>query len=124
MARDTNGSAENRRELDEITSAYQQVEAENRRLRAQLEKFRKTGAVEKALVVRGQSVVVDVKVPPKPGKFVEYIDKRGHTHTALVLDQRAGALKIKVFVRAVPDVVVEVPEQSERRRVECWRRRA
>lgn len=149
MARDpnTNGTAENRRALDELTSAYQQLELENRRLRLERERLKKMigagagpagakpnpNAGQQVSANSGASagrpsgdalVPISTPVLPTPGKLVDYIDKRGQDHLALVLDQRAGALRIKVFYRAVPNVVVEVPEQSEKRKTECWRRRA
>lgn len=111
----SNGQAEMRRNYEELVNALRQLEEENKRLRARLERAPVQKRVE----------VVEVRGPLTPGKFVDYLDKRGHLHAALVLEVRdGGALRVKVFHRAVPNVVLEVREFSAENLTNCWRRRA
>lgn len=56
------------------------------------------------------------------GKFVEYVDKKGASHTALikqVLDR--GMLKIKVFGGIGPDRIFDAVPLSDVRRRDGWR---
>ncbi len=68
---------------------------------------------------RGEPLVVKLLPPPtaKVGTIVDYIDARGMSHAALVLEiQPKGLLKLKVFRCARSDLIVEVGPSQWRKR--------
>lgn len=107
--------ADLRRANEELTSAYRQLEAQNQRLREQLKKHAGPVAVKPA--PRADDA-------PGPDSIVDYVDSGGHEHWAVVKKVLPnGMLRLKVFRRAVPNLVLDVPRaQSEGQRC-CWRPR-
>lgn len=62
------------------------------------------------------------KRPLHEGSFVEYVDKRGVAHTALVKEVlERGMLRIKLFGGSSPDRIVDVQPLSEVRARDGWR---
>lgn len=102
----SNGVAELRRNYEELVNALRLLEAENKRLRAELEKFKGPKPVQK------QVEVVAEKPALAPGQFIEYLPPGGKEGTipqhAVVLEVKPnGFLKIKVNKHARPDVVLD-----------------
>lgn len=105
--------AELRRANEELTNAYRQLEEQNQRLR---ELLKKRDAPKTPATV---TVPVDA---PGPGAIVHYVDKAGHVHDAVVLQTLTdGALKLKVFRQAVPDLVLDARRGQGDEQRNCWR---
>lgn len=115
--------ADLRRANEELTSAYRQLEAQHQKLREQNQLLREQ--------LKKHAGPVAVKPPaprtddvPGPDSIVDYVDSGGHEHWAVVKKVLPnGMLRLKVFRRAVPNLVLDVPRaQSEGQRC-CWRPR-
>lgn len=116
--------AELRRANEELVSAYRQLEEQNRLLHEQNQKLRaviKGAPVKLAPEPAPAPAADDV---PGPGHIVDYVDKRGLSRAALVLEVlEDGALKLKVFRQAMPDVVLDARRAQDEKQRDCWRRR-
>jgi len=118
----SNGAAENRRALDELTNAYKLLEErnrlledENRRLREQLHRDG-----PKSVQLARVEVVKEIQA----GNFVEWVDKFGMAHRALVLQVLDnGFLKIKVYRNAMADEVKTAKPLAKDGEREGWKRR-
>jgi hypothetical protein len=113
----SNGQAELRRNYEELVNALRQLEEENKRLRALVERLRGPQPVQ------AEVEVVETKRALSPGQFVEYLPTGGKKGTmptlAVVLEVKpTGALKLRVKHCAQADEVLDDvgPER--------WRRRA
>lgn len=51
---------------------------------------------------------------PTPGKFVEYLDKRGMAHTALVLETLPNSLMLRVYRTSQPNLDIAAPDAQWR----------
>ena len=103
--------AELRRSYEELVDAYRLLEVENAKLRAK-QNPTPTPEEPKALP----------PAAPRPGQFVEYVDKNGMDHRALVLEVLDHeVLRVKVFKCAVADLVVELVHARDPEQRNCWR---
>lgn len=108
--------AELRRSYEELVDAHRLLEAENQKLRAELERLR--GGAPRVV-----SAQVQVEKPVDAGSLVNYVDPRGLEHAALVLKKLDGdRLRVKVFRPARPDLVLDVVRAVSSDQRNCWRR--
>lgn len=108
--------AELRRANEELTNAYRQLEEQNKRLREQLKKRGPAPASAPTPKVIDET--------PGVGCIVQYIDKAGHMHNALVLEVlEDGMLRLKVFRQATPNVMLDARRGQDDKSRSCWKRR-
>ena len=102
----SNGVAELRRNYEELVNALRLLEAENKRLRAEVERLKGPKPVQKRVEVVAEKPALE------PGHFVDYLPQGGKEGTipqlAIVLEVKPkGFLRIKVCKHARPDVVLD-----------------
>lgn len=110
--------ADLRRANEELVAAYRQLEEQHRRMSVENQRLR---AAKSPTPPRPVPRTDDV---PGPDSVVDYVDGGGHEHWALVKKVLPnGMLRLKVFRRAVPDLVLDAPRaQGDGQRC-CWRPR-
>lgn len=112
---EVNKEAELRRANEELTSACRQLEEQNQRLRAENKRLRALKSAPPPAPVKP-----DV---PTPHSIVTYVDGGGHEHWALVEKVLPNeALRLKVFRRAAPDLVLDAQRERGEGQRRCWRR--
>lgn len=102
----SNGTAELRRNYEELVNALRMLEEENKRLRAEVERLKGPNPVQKRVDV------LEVSRPLSPGHLVDYLPPGGKRGTipklALVLEVKTGGvLKLKVKHFAQADEVID-----------------
>lgn len=111
--------AELRRANEELVEACKQLDTENQLLRA---KLKHNGHAQLPMSPAAPKALSEKTICP--GQFVDYIDNTGFKHLALVknvLDE--GALQVKVYRTARPDLVITLQPSKDEKQRNCWRRR-